>query len=73
MILERDEIMEVLQKTCLVFTIIGAINWLLVGMLDFNLVDYLFGTASIISKIIYIVVGVAGIINIGLLFNHIGK
>lgn len=65
--------MEALQKTCLVFTIIGAINWLPVGMLDFNLVDYLFGTASIISKIIYIVVGVAGIINIGLLFNHIER
>ena len=64
--------MEALQKTCLVFTI-GAINWLLVGMLDFNLVDYLFGTASIISKIIYIVVGVAGIINVGLLFNHIER
>lgn len=65
--------MEALQKTCLVFTIIGAINWLLVRMLDFNLVDYLFGTASIISKIIYIVVGVAGIINVGLLFNHIER
>ena len=64
--------MEALQKTCLVFTIIGAINWLLVGMLDFNLVDYLFGTTSIIS-IIYIVVGVAGIINTGLLFNHIER
>ena len=62
--------MEALQKTCLVFTIIGAINWLLVGMLDFNLVDYLFGTTSIISKI---VVGVAGIINTGLLFNHIER
>lgn len=65
--------MEALQKTCLVLTIIGAINWLLVGMLDFNLVDYLFGTTSIISKIIYIVVGVAGIINTGLLFNHIER
>lgn len=65
--------MEALQKTCLVSTIIGAINWLLVGMLDFNLVDYLFGTTSIISKIIYIVVGVAGIINTGLLFNHIER
>lgn len=63
--------MEALQKTCLVFTIIGAINWLLIGILDFNLVDYLFGVGSILSRIIYIIVGIAGIINIGLLFNHI--
>lgn len=65
--------MEALQKTCLVFTIIGALNWLLVGILDFNLVDYLFGVGSILSRIIYIIVGIAGIINIGLLFNHIEK
>ena len=65
--------MEALQKTCLVFTIIGAINWLLVGILDFNLVDYLFGVGSMLSRIIYIIVGIAGIINIGLLFNHIEK
>ena len=71
MILERDEIMEALQKTCLVFTIIGAINWLLVGMLDFNLVDYLFGTTSIISKIIYIVVGkIYRLVNITNLYSH---
>lgn len=63
--------MEALQKTCLVFTIIGALNWLLVGILDFNLVDYLFGVGSMLSRIIYIIVGIAGIINIGLLFNHI--
>lgn len=63
--------MEALQKTCLVFTIIGALNWLLVGTLDFNLVDYLFGVGSMLSRIIYIIVGIAGIINIGLLFNHI--
>ena len=34
--------METVQKTALVFTIIGAINWLLIGIFDFNLVDYLF-------------------------------
>ena len=65
--------METLQKTCLIFTIIGAINWLLIGLFDFNLVDSIFGIASILSKIIYIIVGIAGIINIGLLFNHIEK
>ena len=63
--------METLQKICLVLTIIGAINWGLIGLLDFNLVATIFGSGSILEKIIYILVGIAGIINIGILFNHI--
>lgn len=63
--------MEILQKIALIFTIIGAINWGLIGLLDFNLVTTIFGDGSILTTIIYIIVGVAGLINIGLLFNHI--
>jgi len=66
----KDEIMETLQKTCLVFTIIGAIVWGLIGFFDFNLVTWIFGE-SIISRIIYIIVGICGLINICLLFKHI--
>ena len=65
--------METLQKICLVFTIIGAIVWGLIGLFDFNLVAYIFGEASMLSRIIYSIVGIAGLINIGLLFNHIEK
>ena len=63
--------METMQKTCLVITIIGAINWGLIGLFDFNLVDTIFGVDSILSKIIYILVGICGIINIGILLSHI--
>lgn len=63
--------METLQKTCLTITIIGAINWGLIGLFDFNLVDTLFGVDSWLSMITYIIVGICGIINIGILFNHI--
>lgn len=63
--------MEKIQKVCLVLTIIGAINWLLIGIINFNLVDAIFGINSIMSTIIYILVGIAGLINIGILFNHI--
>ena len=66
----KDEIMETLQKICLVFTIIGAIVWGLIGFFDFNLVTWIFGE-SIMSRIIYIIVGICGLINIGILFNHI--
>ena len=63
--------METLQKVCLSLTIIGAINWGLIGLLDFNLVATLFGNGSLLEKIVYILVGIAGIVNIGILFNHI--
>ena len=63
--------METLQKICLVFTIIGAVVWGLIGLFDFNLVAYIFGEGSMLSRIIYTIVGITGLINIGLLFNHI--
>lgn len=65
--------MESLQKIALVFTIIGALVWGMIGLFDFNLVETLFGNAYIVARIIYIIVGVCGLINIGLLFNHIEK
>ena len=63
--------METLQKICLVLTIVGALNWGLIGLLDFNLVATIFGSGSILEKLIYILVGITGIVNIGILFNHI--
>ena len=63
--------METVQTTCLIFTIIGAINWGLVGFFDFNLVTALFQETSAIVRIIYGIVGICGLINLGLLFNHI--
>ena len=68
---EEEENMVTLQKICLVFTIIGAIVWGLIGIFDFNLVTFIFGEASILSRIIYTIVGIAGIINIGLLIENI--
>lgn len=62
--------METLEKIALVFTIIGAINWGLVGLFDFNLVSMLFGDGSILSRIIYIIVGITGLINIGIFMMH---
>lgn len=63
--------METLQKVLLVITIIGAINWGLIGLLDFNLVTMIFGEGSLFTRIIYCLVGIAGLVNIGILFNHI--
>lgn len=65
--------MRILQKIALVLTIIGAINWGLIGLFDFNLVAALFEAESVISRIIYILVGLAGIVNIALLFEDWDK
>lgn len=65
--------MNTLQKICLSITIIGAINWGLIGLLDFNLVEALFGTESIIPRIIYSLVGLCGLINIGILVMHLDE
>lgn len=65
--------METLQKICLVFTIIGAINWGLVGLFEFNLVEALFGQMTVLSRLIYSLVGITGLINVGLLFMHSEK
>lgn len=62
--------METLEKIALVFTIIGAINWGLIGLFDFNLVSMLFGDGSLLSRIIYIIVGITGLINIGIFMMH---
>ena len=63
--------MEVLYKVCLTFTIIGAINWGLIGLFDFNLVTTLFEAGSMLVKIIYTLVGISGLVSIGILFHHI--
>ncbi len=63
--------MEIIFKICLVFVIIGAINWGLIGLLDFNLVDTIFESGSIMSKVIYTLVGISGLVSIGILFHHI--
>ena len=54
--------MNVLQKIALVIVIIGAVNWLLIGIFDFNLVAFIFDDLStVISRIIYSLVGIAGL------------
>ncbi len=65
--------METLQKIALVFTIIGALNWGFVGLLEFDLVAALFGEMTVLTRLIYSLVGITGLINVGLLFMHSEK
>ena len=64
--------MNTLQKTALALTIIGALNWGLVGLFQFDLVATIFGGAdALLSRIIYVIIAIAGIINIGILFKDL--
>lgn len=53
--------MKVLDYIALCLVIIGAIVWGLVGFFNFNLVSAIFGDMSIISRIIYALVGISGL------------
>lgn len=63
--------MNTLYKTCLVLSTIGCLNWGLVGLFDFNLVEYLFGDGALLTRIVYVLVMVAGLIQIGLLMKDL--
>jgi len=62
--------MSTLQRIALVFTVIGAVNWGLIGFFQFDLVAAIFGEQnSALARIIYGIVGISGLINLGLLFK----
>ena len=70
-IIIEEDIMNILQKVCLVFTLIGALNWGLVGIFQFDLVAWLFGgTGSLFSRLVYTVVGLAGLWSISFLVRR---
>jgi uncharacterized membrane protein YuzA (DUF378 family) len=66
--------MNWLSKTALILVIIGAINWLLVGVFQWDLVTAIFGgdtfrASSGLSRLIYALVGLAGLYSISFLFS----
>lgn len=53
--------MKVLDIITFILVLVGAINWGLIGFFDFNLVSALFGNMTIISRVIYALVGISGL------------
>ena len=64
MMIGREGEITVLDWVALVLVIVGAVNWGLVGLFDFNLVGAIFGPMSVVSRIVYVLVGVAGLYTI---------
>lgn len=64
--------METLKKICLVLIIIGAINWAFVGLFEIDLVASIFGGSDeLLARIVYIIIGIAGLIDISILFDNL--
>ncbi|MBR3503102.1 MAG: DUF378 domain-containing protein [Clostridia bacterium] len=60
-----------MDRISLVLVIIGALNWLLVGLFQFDAVAWLFGgQTATVSRIIYAIVGLAGLWSVSLLFRE---
>lgn len=54
--------MNIFKRICLIIVIIGALNWGLVGLFNFNLVSFVFDNLStVVSRIIFSIVGIAGV------------
>ncbi len=53
--------MDIISKIVLILVVIGGLNWGLVGAFNFDLVAFLFGPMSVLSRIVYILVGLASI------------
>lgn len=67
-IMTAEENMNIIQKITLPFTIIGAFNWGLIALFDFNLVTWITRGENIGAKIIYVLVAVCALVNILILF-----
>ncbi len=61
-----------LDGTALTLVIIGALNWLLIGIFRFDLVAFIFGDMSWLSRIIYALVGICGLYLISF-YMHLGN
>ena len=66
--------METIKKIALVLVIVGALNWALVGLFELDLVATIFGSAeNMIARIVYILIGICGLICIPILFDDLDK
>jgi uncharacterized membrane protein YuzA (DUF378 family) len=65
--------MKGLDIVSLILVIIGAIVWGLIGLFGWNLVDAIFGAGSVVARIIYIIIGLAGLWQLMPLFRSMGN
>ena len=68
---KRKDVARMMDRISLILVIIGALNWLMIGLFQFDAVAWLCGgQTATLSRIIYSIVGVAGLWSISLLFRE---
>ena len=60
--------MSVVEWVALVLVLVGALNWGLVGLLNFNLVTMIFGEGSMLTAVVYDLVGLAALVELYFVF-----
>ena len=65
--------MNTLYKVALTYTNISTINWGMVGIFDVNLVSLLFGVDSMLTNLVYAIVGICGLISTGILLKPLDE
>ncbi len=65
--------MNTIYKIALTLVIIGAINWGLIGLANVNLVALIFGENSLLTNIVYVFVGIAGLVSCGILMQPLDE
>jgi len=65
--------MNTLYKTTLAIAIIGCINWGLVGIFNYNLVEFLFGNGTVLTRVVYVVVAIAGLVSLGIFTKDLDR
>jgi uncharacterized protein len=69
----RRHPLRAINLITLLLVIIGGLNWLLVGLFDFDLVAALFGEMTLLSRIVYVLVGVSAVYQLIPFFKAIGE
>lgn len=65
--------MSFLDMSSWILCTIGALNWGLVGAFNWNLVDAIFGVGSMLARIIYVLVGIGGLLSLWHMFTYMKK
>lgn len=61
--------MNLLLRIATALTIIGGLNWGLIGLFDFNLVTAIFGEDTPATRAVYVIVGIAAVVTLAVLFQ----
>jgi uncharacterized membrane protein YuzA (DUF378 family) len=64
------ELMKRLEPVWLTLVVIGALNWLIIGLFDTNVLSEIFGTGTAID-VVYVIVGIAGLAMLPRLFTDV--